>query len=197
MFAQVTNPPIDPIREKILTSIKCMIGPEGDLTETTKEQCHRLSLKGPLLSIEEMEAVKKMNYRGWHSKVLDITYPKSCAFSPKRVAVSSLLVVSDVHQYLVKKLARTQAGLIIESAESCEVHHFCTLVGFRAYATCSYLAIEAIWQLQVGGKIPPKSSGDLHSKEELVNEYFKASNYGMMKVLAKMGISTLASYKGA
>lgn len=76
MFAQVTNPPIDPIREKIVTSMQCMIGPEGDLTETAEEQCNRLSLKGPLLSIEEMEAIKKMNYRGWRSKVLDITYPK-------------------------------------------------------------------------------------------------------------------------
>lgn len=76
MFAQVTNPPIDPIREQIVTSMECMIGPEGDLTETTEEQCNRLSLKGPLLSIEEMEAIKKMDYRGWRSKVLDITYPK-------------------------------------------------------------------------------------------------------------------------
>lgn len=77
MFAQVTNPPIDPIREKIVTSMECMIGPEGDLTETTEEQCHRLSLKGPLLSIEEVEAMKKMNYRGWRTKVLDITYSKN------------------------------------------------------------------------------------------------------------------------
>ncbi|KAF5451051.1 hypothetical protein F2P56_031350 [Juglans regia] len=229
MFAQVTNPPIDPIREKIVTSMECMIGPEGDLTETTEEQCHRLSLKGPLLSIEETEAIKKMNYRGWRSKVLDITYSKDrgrkgleetldriCneahdaikegytllvlsdrAFSPNRVAVSSLLAVGAVHQHLVKKLERTQAGLIVETAEPREVHHFCTLVGFGADAICPYLAIEAIWRLQVDGKIPPKSSGNFHSKEELVRKYFKASNYGMMKVLAKMGISTLASYKGA
>ena len=77
MFAQVTNPPIDPIREKIVTSMECMIGPEGDLTETTEEQCHRLALKGPLISIGEMEAIKRMNYGGWRSKVLDITFPKS------------------------------------------------------------------------------------------------------------------------
>ncbi|GAB2223551.1 hypothetical protein Droror1_Dr00017692 [Drosera rotundifolia] len=229
MFAQVTNPPIDPIREKIVTSMECMIGPEGDLTETTKEQCLRLSLKGPLLSIEEMEAVKKMNHRGWRSKVLDITYSKkhgrqgleetldricaeACAaikdgytilvlsdraFSPERVAMSSLLAVGAVHQHLVEKLERTQVGLIIESAEPREVHHFCTLVGFGVDAVCPYLAIEAIWRLQVDGKIPPKSSGDFHTKGELVQKYFKASNYGMMKVLAKMGISTLASYKGA
>ncbi|GLU12011.1 hypothetical protein SLE2022_287200 [Rubroshorea leprosula] len=229
MFAQVTNPPIDPIREKIVTSMECMIGPEGDLTETTEEQCNRLSLKGPLLSIEEVEAVKKMNYRNWRSKVLDITYLKErgrkgleetldriCAeadkaikegytllvlsdraFSSERVAVSSLLAVGAVHQHLVKKLERTRVGLIIESAEPREVHHFCTLVGFGADAICPYLAIEAIWRLQVDGKIPAKASGEFHSKDELVKKYFKASNYGMMKVLAKMGISTLASYKGA
>ncbi|PSS04444.1 Glutamate synthase 1 [NADH] like [Actinidia chinensis var. chinensis] len=229
MFAQVTNPPIDPIREKIVTSMECMIGPEGDLTEATEEQCHRLSLKGPLLSIEEMEAVKKMNYRGWRSKVIDVTYSKDrgrkglektleriCseahdaikegyttvvlsdrAFSPKRVAVSSLLAVGAVHHHLVKKLERTQIGLVVESAEPREVHHFCTLVGFGADAICPYLSIEAIWRLQVDGKILPKASGEFHSKEELVKKYFKASNYGMMKVLAKMGISTLASYKGA
>ncbi|XP_010261570.1 PREDICTED: glutamate synthase 1 [NADH], chloroplastic [Nelumbo nucifera] len=229
MFAQVTNPPIDPIREKIVTSMECMIGPEGDLTETTEEQCHRLSLKGPLLSMDEMEAIKKMNYRGWRSKVLDITYPKSrgmkgleetldriCseardalkegyttlvlsdrAFSPNRVAVSSLLAVGAVHHHLVSKLERTRIGLIVESAEPREVHHFCTLVGFGADAICPYLAIETIWRLQVDGKIPPKASGEFHSKEELVKKYFKASTYGMMKVLAKMGISTLASYKGA
>lgn len=229
LFAQVTNPPIDPIREKIVTSMECMIGPEGDLTEMTEEQCHRLSLKGPLLSIEEMEAVKKMDYRGWRSKVIDITYPKTLgrkgleqtldricaeardaikegytvlvlsdrAFSPSRVAVSSLLAVGAVHQHLVKTLERTRVGLIIESAEPREVHHFCTLVGFGVDAICPYLAIETIWRLQVDGKIPPKSTGQFRSKDELVKRYFKASNYGMMKVLAKMGISTLASYKGA
>ncbi|XP_074324661.1 glutamate synthase 1 [NADH], chloroplastic-like [Apium graveolens] len=76
MFAQVINPPIDPIREKIVTSMECMVGPEGDLTETSEEQCQRMSLQGPLLSIDEMQAIKKMNYRGWHNKVVDITYLK-------------------------------------------------------------------------------------------------------------------------
>ncbi|CAL9109832.1 unnamed protein product [Musa acuminata var. zebrina] len=229
MFAQVTNPPIDPIREQIVTSMECMIGPEGDLTETTEKQCNRLSLKGPLLSIEEMEAIKKMDYRGWRSKVLDITYPKKhgrkgleqtldriCSevreaigdgyttivlsdrgFSSEHVAVSSLLAVGSVHQHLVSTLERTHIGLIVESAEPREVHHFCTLVGFGADAICPYLAIEAIWRLQIDGKIPPKEDGEFHSREDLVNKYFKASNYGMMKVIAKMGISTLASYKGA
>lgn len=111
--------------------------------------------------------------------------------------MSSLLAVGAVHHHLVTKLERTQVALVIESAEPREVHHFCTLVGFGADAICPYLAMEAIWRLQVDGKIPPKATGEFHSKDELVKKYFKASNYGMMKVLAKMGISTLASYKGA
>ncbi|GJN18063.1 hypothetical protein PR202_gb05181 [Eleusine coracana subsp. coracana] len=229
MFAQVTNPPIDPIREKIVTSMECMIGPEGDLLETNEKQCNRLTLKGPLISVDEMEAIKKMDYRGWRSKVLDITYPKKsgrkglektldriCAeaheavqmgytvlvlsdrgFSSDRVAVSSLLAVGAVHQHLVVNHERTRIGLMVESAEPREVHHFCTLVGFGADAICPYLAIDAIWCLQNDGKIPPNSDGKPYRKEELVQKYFYASNYGMMKVLAKMGISTLASYKGA
>lgn len=119
------------------------------------------------------------------------------AFSAKRVAVSSLLAVGAVHHHLVSKLERTRIGLIVESAEPREVHHFCTLVGFGADAICPYLAVETIWRLQVDGKIPTKEDGNFHSREDLVKKYFKASNYGMMKVLAKMGISTLASYKGA
>ena len=107
------------------------------------------------------------------------------------------MAVGAVHQHLVKKHERTRIALIVESAEPREVHHFCTLVGFGADAICPYLAVEAIWRLQVDGKIPPKSIGEFHSKEELVNKYYEASQYGMMKVLAKMGISTLASYKGA
>ncbi|KAK3134883.1 hypothetical protein QOZ80_5BG0411960 [Eleusine coracana subsp. coracana] len=229
MFAQVTNPPIDPIREKIVTSMKCMIGPEGDLSETTEQQCHRLELKGPLLDIKEMEAIKKMNFRGWRSKVLDITYPKTrgrkgleqtldkiCAqareaihegytilvlsdrgFSPDHVPVSSLLAVGAVHQHLVSTLERTRVGLLVDSAEPREVHHFCALIGFGADAICPYLAIEAIWRLQIDAKIPPNDDGQPYPQEELVKKYFNASNYGIMKVLAKMGISTLASYKGA
>lgn len=229
MFAQVTNPPIDPIREAIVTSMECMIGPEGDLTETSEKQCHRLSLKGPILSINQTEALKKMNYRGWRSKVLDITFPKEhgsrgleetldriCsearlairegykllvlsdrATSSKRVPISSLLAVGAVHHHLVSKLERTRIGLIVESGEPREVHHFCTLVGFGADAICPYLAIEAIWRLQIDGKVPPKENGTLHAKEELVQKYLKASKSGMLKVIAKMGISTLASYKGA
>ncbi|MED6219382.1 glutamate synthase [NADH] [Stylosanthes scabra] len=164
MFAQVTNPPIDPIREKIVTSTECMVGPEAH------------------------DAINA----GYTTLVLS-----DRAFSRKRVPVSSLLAVGAVHQHLVKTLERTRVALMVESAEPREVHHFCTLVGFGADAICPYLAVEAIWRLQIDGKIPPKAGGEFYSKGELVKKYFKASNYGMMKVLAKMGISTLASYKGA
>ncbi|KAL6848634.1 hypothetical protein ACP4OV_021217 [Aristida adscensionis] len=229
MFAQVTNPPIDPIREKIVTSMECMIGPEGDLSETTEHQCHRLKLEAPLLHIDEMEAIKNMNFRGWRSKVLDMTYPKkygrkglkqtldklcaqACAairegytilvlsdrgFSRDRVPVSSLLAVGAIHQHLVSNLERTRVGLLVDSAEPREVHHFSALIGFGADAICPYLAIEAIWKLQIDGKIPPNDDGQPYTQKQLVTKYFEASNYGIMKVLAKMGISTLASYKGA
>ncbi|GBG74300.1 hypothetical protein CBR_g18711 [Chara braunii] len=229
MFAQVTNPPIDPIREAVVTSTECMIGPEGDQTETTEQQCHRLSLKGPLLTLEEMEALKKMDYRGWRTKVVDITFAREegpaglehtlerilkestqaiadgfkilvlsdRATSWGRVPVSSLLAVGAVHHHLVKTLSRTRLAVVVESGEPREVHHFCTLVGFGADAICPYVAINAIWSLNEDGKIPPKADGSCRTKEELVAAYFKASNAGILKVLAKMGISTLASYKGA
>ncbi|KAG0612200.1 hypothetical protein M758_6G009700 [Ceratodon purpureus] len=229
MFAQVTNPPIDPIREAIVTSTRCMVGPEGDLTETVEQQCNRLSLSGPLLGLDEMEAVKKMEYRGWRTMVIDITFNKSegpsglenalsriCAearlavaegysmlvlsdrgTSTQRVPVSSLLAVGAVHHHLVQTMERTRIGLVVESAEPREVHHFCTLVGFGADAICPYLAIETIFRLQVDGKIPMEKAGKPFSRDEIVKSYFYASNSGMLKVLAKMGISTLASYKGA
>lgn len=229
LFAQVTNPPIDPIREAVVTSTECFVGPEGDLSESTEEQCHRLSLKGPLLTAPEAEALKHMDYRGWRTRVVDTTFPKSegpdglvqaldriCAeaslaiedgfnmlvlsdreTSPTRVPVSSLLAVGAVHQHLVSTMDRTRIGLVVESGEPREVHHFCTLIGFGADAICPYVALEAIWRLQVDGKIPAKKDGQLHTRDELVAKYFYASNSGMLKVLAKMGISTLASYKGA
>ncbi|CAM6092721.1 unnamed protein product [Calypogeia fissa] len=229
MFAQVTNPPIDPIREAVVTSTEYMIGPEGDLTEIAESQCHRLSLKSPLLRLEEMEAIKNMKYNGWRSYVIDITFAKEegsdglekaldritreaslaikggfqilvlsdRAVSSSRVHVNSLLAIGAVHHHLVSTMERLKVGLILESAEPREVHHFCTLVGFGADAICPYLAIEAINRLNIDGKIPAKKDGSLFSTDELVKKYFYASDSGMLKVLAKMGISTLASYKGA
>ena len=178
MFAQVTNPPIDPIREKIVTSMECMIGPEGDLTETTEEQCHRLSLKGPLLTIEEMEAVKKMNYRGWHSKVIDITYAKTLGrrgleqtldriCDEAREAIKegyTILVLSDrgitfallCHCYTIGSLYLNQNNMEIRAENKDEqnslLHEWSGLTNLFmfAFVCCSFLAKSCCCQHLVG-----------------------------------------------
>lgn len=104
------------------------------------------------------------------------------ATSPSRVPVSALLAVGAVHHHLVSTRQRTKMGLAIETGEAREVHHFCTLVGYGADAICPYLAIEAIWRLQIDGKVPPTKDGKLRTKDELTRTYFKASNSGVLKV---------------
>ncbi|KAK3285699.1 glutamate synthase [NADH] [Cymbomonas tetramitiformis] len=224
-FAQVTNPPIDPIREKVVTSLACMLGPEGDLTEVTEEQCHRLSVPRPFLTIQEMEALKHTSLHGWSTCTIDMTFPaeegeagleagiaRMCeaasasiaagnqlivlsdrAAGPDRVPIPSLLAAGAVHAHLVASSERTRTGLLVEAGDAAHVHHFCTLVGFGVDAICPYLAIEAIDRLKIEGKM---GSVD-RSHEELIQRYFKAAGDSMLKVMAKMGISTLASYKGA
>ncbi|PWZ08231.1 Glutamate synthase 1 [NADH], chloroplastic [Zea mays] len=163
---------------------------EAEKLGLSKEQLARIL---PIVDATSSDSVTDGRYLG---ATLDRNGLRP-GFSSDRVAASSLLAVGAVHQHLVANLERTRIGLLVESAEPREVHHFCTLLGFGADAICPYLAIEAIWCLQNDGKIPPNGDGQPNSKEELVKKYFYASNYGMMKVLAKMGISTLASYKGA
>ncbi|KAL4529823.1 hypothetical protein Ndes2526A_g04578 [Nannochloris sp. 'desiccata'] len=224
LFAQVTNPAIDPLREKLVTSMRCMVGPEGDVTQTVQEQARRLDLPHPLLKPEEMEAIKEMSYRGWVSKTIDITWPVSegqdglvraldricseCAQAiddgfdflvlsdraagPDRVTVPSLMSVGRVHHYLVELQKRSRVGLLLETAEAREVHHFCLLIGYGVDAICPYLAMETVTALQEDGLIPAK-----YSREEILNSYIKASTDGVVKVMAKMGISTVASYKGS
>ena len=225
MFAQVTNPPIDPIREAVVTSLECMVGPEGDLVTTSESDAHRLRLESPLLTVEQMEALKVMDHRGWKSRVLDATYAVSegpdgleralsrlakeasaavadgvaCvvisdrAASADRVAVSSLLAAGAVHHHLVDEMERTRVAVLLESAEARDVHHMCALTGFGADGVCPYLAIDAIARLKEDGLVPDDST----SLDDLVANYFHAVEHGMLKVFAKMGISTLASYKGA
>jgi len=225
LFAQVTNPPIDPIREAVVTSLRCMIGPEGDITMTTEEQAHRLSLDTPMIDIPEMEALKRTDHRAWNTLTVDCTYALSegaagleaaltriCSeadaaveagyslmvlsdrgVGPGRAAVSSLLSIGAVHAHLVKTMKRTRIGVLIETGEAREVHHFCALVSFGADGVCPYLALETLEALQEEGK-----TGSIHfEREEIVRRYFKAVADGMLKVMAKVGISTLASYKGA
>jgi glutamate synthase (NADPH/NADH) large chain len=224
LFAQVTNPPIDPIREEVIMSLECYIGPEQNLLETTEPHCHRLMVPQPILTNEEVAALKSIDHRGWKAKTIDITWPKSegeegmlkaldriCAetedaiedgfalvvlsdraMGADRVPMSSLLACGGVHHHLVRKAKRTRIGIILETGEAREVHHFCLLVGYGCDAINPYLAFEALWQAQRDGLLPAE-----YSDEKIVSTYLKAAAKGMLKVFSKMGISTLASYKGA
>ncbi len=228
LFAQVTNPPIDPIREEIIMSLETYIGPEGNLLDTCPNQCHRLHLNQPVLLNDELAAIKHMNYRDWQAKVIDITYPRSdnetrnadnliaaldhiCDEAsdavwngyqvivltdrhagPDRIPISSLVATGAVHHRLVKNFDRTKVGLVIESGEVREVHHFCTLIGYGADAVNPYLAFESLLWMRDQGMI----DGDMND-EKIINNYIKAVGKGILKVMSKMGISTLASYKGA
>jgi glutamate synthase (NADPH/NADH) large chain len=223
LFAQVTNPAIDSIREDVIMSLECYVGPERNLLEVSPEHCHRLLISHPILTNEELEAIKHMRDRGWKTKTIDITFDRNegkaglvstldriCAeaenaidagytmvvlsdrqITKERVAVSSLLAVGAVHQHLVRVAKRTAIGIVAETGEAREVHHHCLLIGFGADAINPYLAFEALWQASRDGMLAEKDD------EKIVLLYRKAVAKGMLKVMAKMGISTLASYKGA
>ena len=224
LFAQITNPPIDSIREEVVMSLQCFIGPEGNLLETTEKQAHRLSLEHPILSNQEMSAIKEMDYRNMRSKLIDITYDSKevngfqnaldriCkeaesaiaesysfvvlsdrAMNEHRVPLSALIACGAVHHHLIATHLRSKIGIVIETGEAREVHHHCLLTGYGADAINPYLAFEALWQARNDGLL-----GTLFDTEEsLVYAYKKGVAKGMLKVMAKMGISTLQSYKGA
>ena len=225
LFAQVTNPAVDSIREGIIMSLECYIGPEKNLVETTPEHANRLLIPHPILTNEELDAISNMDHRGWKSKKIDITYPRSegadglapalnriCQeveqaiadgysiavlsdrnVSDARIPVSSLLATGAVHHHLVKQAKRTQIGLILESGEAREVHHHCLLIGYGIDAINPYLAFESLWQARRDNLLNDHIVDD----DKVVALYKKAVAKGMLKVMGKMGISTLQSYKGA
>lgn len=224
LFAQVTNPPIDSIREEVVMSLQCLIGPEGNLLESTEEQAHRLSLPNPILSNQQLSDIRRMDYQGLRSQLIDITYDANEAdgftnaldricdeattaiengfafiilsdreTSAVRIPLSALVACGAVHHHLIAKQQRTQIGIVIETGEAREVHHLCLLTGYGADAVNPYLAFEALWQANKDGLL-----GDNYKTEDsLVAAYKKGAAKGMLKVMAKMGISTLQSYKGA
>ena len=230
LFAQVTNPAIDSIREEIIMSLECQIGPEGNLLETTEKQCHRLLVPHPILDNEQLAAIKCMDHRGWKARTIDITYDKQDAkkrggtalidaieqickeasnaiamgyqlvvlsdrnIAADRIAVSMLLATGSVHQHLVRETKRTRIGIVVETGEAREVHHHCLLVGYGADAINPYLAFESLWQCRVDGLLEDNKNW---TDGQIVKAYRKGVAKGMLKVMAKMGISTLASYKGA
>ncbi len=224
LFAQVTNPAIDSIREEVIMSLECYIGPEGNLLESTEEQCHRLLVPHPILTNGEMAAIKSLNDRGWQTRTIDITFARAdgaagmiatldriCveaeqaigqgyslvalsdrAVNADRVAVSALLATGAVHHALIRKQLRTRIGLVVETGEAREVHHFCLLSGYGADAVNPYMAFAAIQRALREGHLTGNWTDD-----SIVTSYRKAVAKGMLKVMGKMGISTLASYKGA
>ncbi|KAI5800231.1 glutamate synthase [Peziza echinospora] len=226
LFAQVTNPPIDPIREAIVMSLECYVGPQGNMLEMNPLQCHRLLLPSPVLSLQEFTAIKNIQqaHRSWGVKTIDITFPKSegvdgytaaleriCdeasesieqdfkililtdrATSSERVPLSALLSCAAVHHHLIRNKMRSKIALVVETAEAREVHHMCVLVGYGADAISPYLAMECILKMNREGLL----KGGL-SDERIIDNYKHSCDGGILKVMSKMGISTLASYKGA
>ncbi len=225
LFAQVTNPAIDSIREELIMSLACYIGPENNLLETTAEHARRLLVPDPILSDQDLAALESLDYRGWKSRKIDITWPlaegeagmeraltRVCdeaetaidegyqliilsdrALGPERVALSSLLACGAVHHHLVRQIKRTRIGIVLESGEAREVHHHCLLVGYGADAINPYLAFQTLFKELREGRL----AADTTSDEDVVAAYRKGVAKGMLKVMAKMGISTLHSYKGA
>ncbi|KAF8246691.1 glutamate synthase Glt1 [Wilcoxina mikolae CBS 423.85] len=226
LFAQVTNPPIDPIRESIVMSLECYVGPQGNLLEIDSSQCHRLLIPSPVLSLEEFNAISRIQevHKSWSVQKIDITFPKSqgiagytealdsiCAqanealeqdakiiilsdrnTSADRVPVSALVACGAVHHHLVRNKLRSKVAIVVETAEAREVHHLCVLVGYGADAVCPYLALECILKMNRERLI----RGGL-TDQKIIENYQHSCDGGILKVMSKMGISTLQSYKGA
>ena len=227
LFAQVTNPAIDSIREEVIMALECAIGPERNLLEATEEHAHRLRVPHPILSNDELASLANIRHRGWRSRTIDITFPRDSgesgllaafdricaeataaidagieliilsdrAIGTDNVPISALAATGAVHHHLVRTLARTRVGLVVETGEAREVHHHCLLIGFGADAINPYLAFEALWDARRNGYLV--DADHVATDDDVVEGYRKGVSKGMLKVMAKMGISTLQSYKGA
>ncbi|SIA47988.1 Putative ferredoxin-dependent glutamate synthase [Mycobacteroides abscessus subsp. abscessus] len=231
LFAQVTNPPLDAIREEVVTSLGGVIGPEGDLLHPTAESCHQILLPQPVLHNDELDKLIHLDpadtvngrAHGFSSRVIRCLYPVAeggaglrTALESVRAEVSaaiaggaqviilsdresddlmapipSLLAVAAVHHHLVRERSRTKVGLVVEAGDAREVHHVAALVGFGAAAVNPCMAFESIEDLIDRGVITGVD------RDKAIRNYIKAAGKGVLKVMSKMGISTLASYTGA
>ncbi|MDG2088995.1 MAG: glutamate synthase large subunit [Arenicellaceae bacterium] len=223
LFAQVTNPPLDGIREELVTQVGVTIGPEGNLLKPAPESCRRIKLHSPVLTNEELAKIRDIALPGFKSKIVPILYPVADAgagldealeevyvavdkaieegygyiilsdrgIDQHRTAIPALLATAGVHHHLIRNGKRTRVGLILESGEPREVHHFAVLLGYGIGAVNPYLAFEALGDLASNGGLPA-----IDQKAAAYN-YVKAVNKGLTKIMAKMGISTVQSYCGA
>ena len=219
LFAQVTNPPIDAIREEIVTCTSVYIGEDGNLLEEKPENCKVLKINNPILTNTDLLKIKNMKVDGFKVEVIPIIYYKNTALTKaiehlcldadraykeganvlilsdrgvdeNHVAIPSLLAVSALQQHLVRTKKRTSLAMILESAEPREVHHFATLLGYGACAVNPYLAQDSIKQM-IENHMMDK---DYYAA---VNDYNHAILHGIVKIASKMGISTIQSYQGS
>lgn len=219
LFAQVTNPPIDSIREEIVTSTTVYVGEDGNILEESAQNCKILQVDNPILTCTDLLKIKHMKKPGFQVEVIPITYYKNTSLEKaidrlfleadrahrdgvniiilsdrdideNHVPIPSLLAVSALQQHLVKTKKRTSVALILESGEPREVHHFAALLGYGACAVNPYLAQESIRQL-IDTKMLDK---DYYAA---VEDYNRAVLHGIVKIASKMGISTIQSYQGA
>jgi glutamate synthase domain-containing protein 2/glutamate synthase domain-containing protein 3 len=222
LFAQVTNPAIDSIREKIVMTLESFVGPERNLLEETPKHSHKLRIKNPILTDEELEKIRDISVNNFKAKTIftffdattgrdgflqalericfeaEFAIEKGYSFiilsdrgtDKDSLALPALLATSAIHHYLVRKTIRSQVALIVESGAPREVHHLALLFGYGADCVNPYLAYEAIDYLIEEKEI------SLDRKIALKN-YNKALTDGILKILSKMGISTLRSYRGA
>ncbi|CAO4171236.1 glutamate synthase large subunit [Methylorubrum populi] len=224
-FAQVTNPPIDPIREEAVMSLVSFIGPRPNLLDMEgASRRKRLEVRQPILTNGDLEKIRSISHfeDRFDTKTLDITYPAETGAAamegaldrlcdraevavrggyniiilsdrmvgPDRIPIPALLATASVHNYLIRKGLRTSVGLVVESGEPREVHHFACLAGYGAEAVNPYLAFETLVSMK--DEFPP----DL-TDEEIISRYIKSIDKGLLKVMSKMGISTYQSYCGA
>ncbi len=241
LFAQVTNPPIDPIREEIVMSLQTTLGSERNLFEETPEHAHKLVLERPILLNRELETLRHVSHELFAARTIDITWPvaegaagmraaldRVCeqahdaisagvniivlsdrSLGPRRAPIPSLLAVASVHHHLVREGTRLRVGIVLESGEPREVHHFATLIGYGASAINPYLMLETLDELVIEGRIAP-GAGDgapngtpltgeeLNGRlEQAAQNTIKAIGKGLLKTISKMGISTIQSYRGA
>ncbi|HEX6859590.1 MAG TPA: glutamate synthase large subunit [Caulobacteraceae bacterium] len=224
-FAQVTNPPIDPIREELVMSLVSMIGPRPNLLGHHAGNHKRLEVNQPVLTNADLEKIRSINELldgAFRTATIDITWPAAAgeagleaalqrmcweateavladinililsdrAVGPDRIAMPAALATAAVHHHLIRQGLRMQTGLVIETGEAREVHHFCVLAGYGAEAVNPYLAFETLEAIRVRNELPLKAY-------EVQKNYIKAVNKGLLKVMSKMGISTYQSYCGA
>ena len=223
LFAQVTNPPLDAIREELVTSLETFAGREQNLFDETPEHCRQLKLKSPILGDSGLAKIKELDRRGLRSGTLSALYDREagngslknaldglrkeasqaiedgCSIivlsdrgvDSRWVPIPSLLAVSAVHHHLIREGSRTKAALVLESGEAREVHHFALLIGYGASAINPYLALATVRELAETGQINGTNP------EYAQQNFIKANEKGVLKVMSKMGISTVQSYRGA